>query len=165
MSELIQALIDALREELQQYGELLARLDDQQECVILRATDRLLSSVESVQIQTEVVQAARKTREQRCQEIAPRLGLPTGVSCAQLATALPDSFRPLVEALVQENNDLLIRLRQRARQNHLMLNRSLELMQQVLGAFCNESAGPVYGNLGAMRGTPRASSRLCELVA
>ena len=46
MVPLIKSLVAALREELEQYGEMLARLDDQQELVMRREADGVLQSVE-----------------------------------------------------------------------------------------------------------------------
>ncbi len=40
-----------------------------------------------------------------------------------------------MQALVQENNELLVRVQQRARQNHLLLLRSLELMQKLINSL------------------------------
>ena len=39
MIRFVEELISALREELQQYGEMLARLDDQQQMVFRRAAE------------------------------------------------------------------------------------------------------------------------------
>jgi len=45
MIDALQTLIEALRDELKQYGEMLALLDQQQELVAGRAADELLHSV------------------------------------------------------------------------------------------------------------------------
>jgi len=52
-----------------------------------------------------------------------------------LLPRLPVAVQPLVKALVEENNQLLARIQQRARQNHLMLTRIVELMQRFLGSL------------------------------
>ena len=39
-----------------------------------------------------------------------------------------------VQALVEENNELLIRVQQRARQNHLLLSHAVELMQHLINS-------------------------------
>ena len=51
---------------------------------------------------------------------------------AEIIPQLPEAYRPLIESLVDENNSLLQRVQQRARQNHLVLSRSVELMQDFL---------------------------------
>jgi flagellar biosynthesis/type III secretory pathway chaperone len=61
---------------------------------------------------------------------------------------LPDSHRPLVQSLVEENNSLLTIVQQRARQNHLLLSRSVEVMQQFLGVLMPACGAPVYDERG-----------------
>ncbi len=53
----------------------------------------------------------------------------------EIIPLLPADYRPLMQSLVGENNSLLQRVQQRARQNHLVLSRSVELMQQFLGTL------------------------------
>ena len=62
MNEQVQPLIDALREELQQYGEMLALLDQQQDLVVRRDTGQLLENLAAINAQTSVVQIARQYR-------------------------------------------------------------------------------------------------------
>jgi hypothetical protein len=129
MSDLLYQLIEALREELQQYGEMLARLEHQEEVVIQRQGATLLQSVASMDAQAKVLRVARNEREQRRLDLARSLGLREAVGFRELTARLPPAYRPLLTALVEENNALLLRIQQRARQNHLLLNRAVELMQ------------------------------------
>lgn len=131
----LQNLIAALREELQQYGEMLARLDEQQECVTNRQADRLLETVNLVENQGLVIKRARVDRERVQQEAAISLGLDSAAEFSRIIPRLPEDYRPLVDALVSENNHLLYRIQQRARQNHLLLTQSIELMQRFLGTL------------------------------
>ena len=57
----------------------------------------------------------------------------------------------LVKALVQENNQSLTRIQHRARQNHLLLTRIVELMQRFMGSLF--PANPAtYDNAGQLLG-------------
>ena len=47
-----------------------------------------------------------------------------------------------MEALVRENNELLVRVQQRARQNHLLLSHCVELMQQLINSIFPVSPPP-----------------------
>ena len=134
MSEKLNSLINALREELQQYGELLARLDEPQEKTGLRAGDDRFQPVNRVQAQGAVTERARQVREDARREVARQLGLPENATFDQLMPVLPEPYRPLVQALIQENNELLLRVQQRARLNHLQLSRSLDLMQRFISS-------------------------------
>lgn len=146
----LQNLITALREELHEYGEMLARLDEQQELVMKREADGILQSVATIQDQGAVIQRARSVREKKQNELAGATGLPAGSEFAQLIPRLPEEYRPLVDALVQENNALLTRIQQRARQNHLLLRQSLELMQRFLTTLFPSHEPRVYNGGGQM---------------
>ena len=61
---------------------------------------------------------------------------------------VPAEYRPLLDALVRENNQLLFRVQQRARQNHLLLSRSLELMQRFLSTLFPTRDNQVYNDHG-----------------
>ncbi len=135
MNELLQNLIEALREELKEYGEMLALLDQQQQMVSHRQTQDLLQIVGSINIQAEAIAAARREREQRQREVTRELKLAPDAPFNEVIPKLPVNFQPLMKALVQENNQLLMRIQQRARQNHLMLTRIVELMQRFLGSL------------------------------
>ena len=162
--ETIKQLIAALREELQQYGEMLARLDEQQECVLRRAADELLRTVDEVQSQGVVLAEHRRAREQQQQNTALQLGLPAEATLREIILQLPDVYRPLVQALMQENNDLLVRVQQRARQNHVLLTRSLELMQNLMGSLMPANNGAAYNQNGGAFARPVAARALYEAV-
>lgn len=162
--ETIKQLIAALRDELQQYGEMLARLDEQQEFVLRRAADDLLHTVNGVQNQGVVIAEHRRAREHQQRKAALQLGLTAEATLKEIIPHLPDFYRPLVQALMQENNDLLIRVQQRARQNHLLLTRSLELMQNLMGSLMPASNGAAYNQNGGAFTRPVAARALYEAV-
>ena len=157
MTELSHNFVESLREELKQYGELLALLDVQQAQVVQRLADELLVTVSAVNAQGAAIQVARSEREQRQRELARSLGLPDDTSIASLIAAMPETLRPLVNALVDENNHLLGRVKHRARQNHVLLSRSVELMQQFINSFCAAGA-PTY-NEGGILAAPTTTRR------
>ena len=152
MTQKLEELIDALREELQQYGEMLARLDYHQDIVTRRQTENLLQSVSDIEAQGLVIQNARQQRE-ICQRDLARAGhLPEDASIADLSPLMPGDYRPLVAALVQENNELLVRIQQRSRQNHLLLTRTLEMMQRFMSTLFPGNGKPVYNGAGVVFG-------------
>jgi hypothetical protein len=163
MNELLQNFVESLREELKQYGELLALLEAQQEQVVRRLADELSETVSGINSQAEVIQAARRERDQRRRELARSLLLPDETLINQLIPALPESYRPLVSALVGENNHLLARVQQRARRNHVLLSRSLELMGQFINSLCAVGA-PTYNEDGAMAPAVAPGRALYEAV-
>ena len=164
MIENIQKLIHALREELQQYGEMLALLDRQQEQVIARAADDVFQSINIIQSQAEAIHAARAQREDCRRRVARHSAQAEDTTLGDLMRQMPTDYRPLVKALVDENNALLVRVQQRVRQNHLLLSRSVELMREFLNNFFPAREIRVYNGQG---GTPRrilATTHLYDAV-
>ena len=159
----LQNLIAALREELHEYGEMLARLDEQQELVMKREADGILASVSTIQDQSAIIQRAREVRESRQNELAQHLGL-QGAEFSKILPQLPEDYRPLVNALVQENNALLTRIQHRARQNHLLLRQSLDLMQRFLSTHCPSHEPRFYNGGGQMLAHAAPSVAVYEAV-
>lgn len=150
MNDALETLIQALRDELQQYGEMLARLDQQQECVMSRRSEELLEATGGIEVQSQAMQLSRRSRVELQAEVARSVGLPGDAPFAEIVPKLPENYRPLVQALIQENNESLGRIHQRSRQNHIMLCRSLEMMSRMLGNLLPGSASPVYTEKGGV---------------
>ena len=153
MIDLLDKLIFALREELQQYGEMLARLDDQQELVMRRAAEAVEQSVPMVQAQSTVIAQAREQRFAAHKSLCRSMGLPESTSFKERIPHLPVDYRPLVEALVQENNEVLQRIHQRARQNHVLLSRTVESMQRVINSLGIHRPSTTYTDSGTVFAT------------
>lgn len=164
MTDALQQLIEALRDELQQYGEMLALLDQQQEQVCARVADELLSTAVSIQEHGTVMQGARRQREDCRIAMSRTLRLPDKTSFAEMMPHLPAAVRPLVQALLEENNDLLRRVQQRARQNHFLLSRSVELMQSLIGSLMPQARSLTYGQAGMMAAPTLPSRTLYDAV-
>ncbi|MFO1476607.1 MAG: flagellar protein FlgN [Verrucomicrobiota bacterium] len=164
MNELLQNLIEALREELKEYGEMLALLDQQQELVMRRQTQDLLQCVAAINAQADTIAAARREREQHQRHVAVEAGLAEDAPFAALAPRLPAEIRPLVQALVQENNHLVVRIQQRARQNHLLLSRVVELMQRFLGTLFPGTQPGTYADSGQLAAAALPQRSLYDAV-
>ena len=77
---------------------------------------------------------------------------------------LPSEYQPLVRALVDENNECLTRVRKRARHNHIMLRRSVELMQELLNTLLPSRQSSVYDLNGACCVSATAPRQFYEAV-
>ena len=132
MSVTLENLIESLRNELKQYGEMLALLEHQQELVMEQRTDDILHSISAIDIQSAAIQAARANRQLAQRNLAERLEQPRESTFGHLIPLISQPYRPLVTALVQENNELLLSVRDRAQQSHQLLTRSLEKMQRLI---------------------------------
>lgn len=164
MKELLHKLVDSLREELKEYGEMLALLDQQQEMVMRRQTQDLIQCVQTINAQVENITAARLEREQRQRNLARLSGLAEDAPFATLVPRLPGEYRPLIQALVQENNELLKRIQRRARQNHLLLSRIVELMQRLFDPFFPNSRPATYDVTGVLAGAGLPKHSLYEAI-
>lgn len=150
MNDLLHNLIEALREEMKQYGEMLAVLEQQQDCVVQRHATELLQNVASINAQADVIAAVRREREQRQRQITQAMNLETDVTFNVIIPLLPADYRPLVSALVSENNELLARIHHRTQQNHLLLSHAVELMQQLINAIFPGGGPKTYDKLGRL---------------
>ncbi len=157
MTILLQKLIEALRNELEQYGEMLALLEQQQEAAGSGGDD-VIHTIAAINAQGACIHNARELRKMCQRQVAQKLNQPSDSGFAQLIPMLPQHYQPLLDALVQENKELLVRVRERAQQNQALLRRSLDFMQQFITSLSAEetrhlraasilsvdSAAPVY---------------------
>jgi flagellar biosynthesis/type III secretory pathway chaperone len=164
MTESFANLISALRQELEHYGEMLALLESQQQKVAARCADGVYQSIAPIKLQAQAIQKARAHREERCAELAQSLQQAKDATFAELMPLLPADCRPLLRALVEENNELLVRVRQRVRQNHLRLSRSIELMQSLINSLCPAAELSVYNGRGNMKARRHSQRSLYEAV-
>jgi len=160
----LEPLIEALREELQHYGEALALLNEQQELIVQRSAGDLFNSINAIQNQALVMVAARDKRSSLQRALALEIGLADGATLGDLIKRLPPQYQPLVQALLQENNELLFRVQQRARQNHILLSRSLELMQDLIRSLLPAGAGAIYTHGGDLSAPVFAPAPAFEAV-
>jgi flagellar biosynthesis/type III secretory pathway chaperone len=149
MTEKIENLVGALRKELEQYGEMLALLELQQKKIVARCADEVYQSIAPIKAQAACIQQARAHRQECSGALAQSLGRAKETTFAELVPLLPAECRPLIVALVEENNELLVRVRQRVRQNHLRLARSIELMQGLINSLFPSREPRVYNGRGS----------------
>jgi flagellar biosynthesis/type III secretory pathway chaperone len=164
MTQSIKQLIEALREELQDYGEMLALLDRQQEYLTTRAASEVFQSISLIKAQGTAIMQARARRETTRRAVAQAWHQPQEATFAALIPVLPSDYQPLLQALVDENNQLLMRVRRRAHQNHLMLRRSVELMQELLNTLLPSRQTSIYDGNGARPQCTTAPRRFYEAV-
>jgi hypothetical protein len=143
MRDLLSNYVEALRQELQQYGEILARLDQEQEAITQHGPEAILSSIASVNAQTQVIEDSRQHRIAVQRAVARELQRPEEAPLLELLPLLPAPHHLLIAALVAENNSLLERVRERAEQNHRKLKQSTDLMRRVVVKFVQPADPPL----------------------
>jgi len=122
-------LIDSLREELQQYGEMLARLDDAAANNHLDAAEDALLWVEPLQEQAWLIELALCRREQTKSRLARHLRLPEGACLPDIIPLLPRHYQLLVTALMDENEAVSARVQQRCNQKRQLPRPSFDLTE------------------------------------
>ncbi|MEM9160637.1 MAG: flagellar export chaperone FlgN, partial [Verrucomicrobiota bacterium] len=76
----------------------------------------------------------------------------------------PDFIHPLLEALMEEINQMITRTRRKAQQNFLLLSRTMELTQETLRALQPENYTKTYSKKGRVGVTQRMPSRYKAFV-
>ena len=131
---------------------------------MVHAADEVLHSVATIGDQTAKIQEARRARAAWQKEVAHALQQPEDPSFATIIPLLPEPYRPAVAELVRENNDLLTRIQERARQNHLLLSRSLELMQRFINHLSLVTQPTTYTGDGVLQANPAPTLPIYEAV-
>ena len=164
MTEELNNLITALRDELTQYGEVLALMQEQQQFIINRVANELLLNLNEVNEQMEKVSVARNHREACRRALVATLGATEETTFRQMTEMLSPEVQPLLNALVEEINQLLQHIQKWLRQNHMLLSRSLDLMKQIMkGMFPSSSAtAGTYGREGQVSPVTPPPSTLYE---
>jgi FlgN protein len=132
MATTLEPFFDALRNELQQYGEMLALLETQQDALNHHGTHAVAASISSLTTQSAAIDAARRNRETLQRQVAWAMGVPEEQNVRQLIPIIPADYQPLLTALSQEIQELLVRVRECARQNRDHLHRSLVEMERFI---------------------------------
>src|SRR5207248_7767219 len=103
-------------------------------------------SISAIDTQSSAIQAARAHRQLIQRQLAGKMQVGSDTAFFHLIPAIPEHYRPLVSALVQENNELLQRVRQRSQQNHLLLRHSVDMMQRFITTLSpQDNSAPVHG--------------------
>jgi hypothetical protein len=151
MTESIENLTEALQRELAEYTQMVALLDLQQQQIGARQASEVYQSIAPIKEQGAAIQRARQHRDDCRGNLAELLRRARDLSFADLIPLLPDGARDLVGNLVKSNNEMLARVRQRSRQNHMRLGRSIELLQGLMNSILPTPASRVYTDRGMMK--------------
>ncbi len=158
-SETLPSVVSLMRAELEAYGGLLAAFDRQQRHLLERELERVEDDAHDVADCVAEAQECRVKREDWVREFAAAHDQPDDTTLTRMLTIFPSDQRPLIEALIKEINHLIHRVRRRARQNHGLLSRNIELHSQVFERF-NPMARPrTYAASGRVPG-PAATAAL-----
>lgn len=125
-------ITECLRNELQEYGALLALFEEQQANLLRRDADQVAALAVSIEQQSAAVQIGRVRREQVVQSFAVEHGAAADSTLRSLLPHFPADVQPLLRALIDEINHLIHRIRRDARHNQMLLARALQAHEEAL---------------------------------
>jgi len=143
-------LIEALRNEMQEYGGLLSLFTDQQTAILERNPDAVVAMQNEIRLQVEAIHACRKLREKTARDLAIEVGQSPESSVRQLIESCEAMVRPLLNALIYEVNQLISKTRRRGQQNQMLLARSIEVSQQILQKLNPGALTKTYSRQGRL---------------
>lgn len=129
----VERLIGAMREELHVYGGMLLTLDCQHSTTAQRAGSPLHETLRALEFQTDEVRRTRNRSQSLREALCLSLKIGGQAITSEIMTRLPEDYRPLLNALMDENNELFRRVQKMTLENVLLLNHSVEAMQRMLG--------------------------------
>ena len=132
--------------------------------LIVAAAPGQVEALLRIQAQAAAIQSAREHREKCRDAVALSCSQPESAHFSCLIPLLPPDYRPLLQALVHENNQLLGRIHKRARQNHVLLRRSVELMRDLLRTLFPARQTSLNNGNGLKRGQIINHRPLCNAV-
>ena len=133
MTGYVEQLVEALRNELQQYGEMLALLDVDDAAG--SGLPSILNACEGIQRQGSAIEDARLLRLQQQSRLAWVVGKPEKDSIIDLLADLPAHYQPLLTALISEINGLVSQVREKALHCHQRLNAAAQQLERLMTAM------------------------------
>jgi flagellar biosynthesis/type III secretory pathway chaperone len=125
-------IAEALRAELADYGGLLHLFEQQQRSIFARDPDSVLNVTLAIETQARTLAGTRRGREEIVASFALRNERPANSTLRSLLPFVASEARPLIEALIDEVNRLLHRLRRTSGHNQTLLARAVEVHQETL---------------------------------
>ena len=150
MSTSWQLITERLRNELQEYGALLGLFEEQQTNLLRRDADAVVSLAGEIEDQVRVAQSTRDLREEAIRNFAFENQQPANSSLRHLIPFFPTEVQPLIQALIDEINHLIHRVRRDARQNQILLSRSVEAYEEAVRTLRPDAFAKTYSRRGAM---------------
>ena len=137
-------IAECLRGELADYGGLLHLFEAQQRALFDRDAHVVLQLANEIENHANALAQSRTVREQAVADFALENDQPANSSLRALLPFIESDARPLIEALINEVNALLHRVRRTSRHNHSLLTRTVEIHQETLSLLRPNSFTKTY---------------------
>lgn len=143
-------LAQVLREEATESGALLNLLNEQQERILGRETEAIVSLTNDINKQIEKNAEIKQKRIKCVTELGDQVHLVGKVSARSLVVHFPMKVQGLLTALVDEVSNIFIRCQNKATQNQMLLVRATETIEQILKIAQPESVTRTYDKKGVL---------------
>ena len=143
-------IAECLRQELADYGGLLHLFEQQQVSLFNRDPEAVMHYTVEIETQTRSLADCRNRRERAVIEFAARHGQPASATLRSLLPFIAEDAQPLIEALINEINALLHRVRRTTRHNHTLLTRAVEVHQEALAHLRPHAFTKTYSPAGRL---------------
>lgn len=143
-------IAECLRRELADYGGLLRLFEQQQQSLFERDPESVLRLASEIEQQARTLSECRTRREQVVAEFAAAHGQPEDAALRSLLPLIESNARPLLEALINEVNTLLHRVRRVSRHNHSLLSKAVEMHQDTLQSLRPSAFTRTYSPAGRL---------------
>lgn len=150
MNDSLDALADALRDEIEHHGHLLGLLGDQQDGLLRPMPDEVLAQAQQIEQAARVAHRFRIRREQLVQTVAGVYNRPRTITLLRLLPDFPAEVQPMFDSLVKEVNRLVHQTRRLARQNQHLLARTVEVHRETLRVLRPDLFSPTYDRRGGL---------------
>jgi hypothetical protein len=144
-------LADALRDELAEYGGLLATLDQQREAITGRNATALAKINDEIRLQTKSAQHFTCVREEVCARLARAAGCPPETTERDLLKLMPAEARAMFESLIEESSGVVKNAKKKTERNTVLLAHSGELNEKLLMAMRPGTTSKTYNKRGGVR--------------
>ncbi len=141
-------IVQPLRDELQEHGALLNLFEEQQAAILQRQPDVVLSVADAISEQVELIRECQRRRKDVVHATATEAGFPKDLPLSGLIQHFPTAAEPLLQALIGEVNRLVRQTRRRARQNQMLLARTIEVSQEILQRISPSTVTRTYSAKG-----------------
>ena len=132
MNSHCETIIECLRAEVADYGGLLHLFEETQRYLFERDPDSVLRVTHEIEQLSRSVEACRIRRENAVTAFAAVNGCPASTTLRAMLPLIEADVRPLVEALINEVNSMVHRVRRISRHNQVMLSRTVQIHQETL---------------------------------
>ena len=144
-------LADALRDELAEYGGLLATLDQQREAIAGHNAALLVEIADEIRRQTASARHFTNIREEVCARLAKGTGCAPDATERDLLRFMPAEARAMFESLIEESAGVVKNAKKKAERNTVLLAHSSDLNEKLLMALRPGSTTKTYNKRGGVR--------------